>query len=484
MLGNKGKGGMKGSNLFRKYRFIKVLNEGEFSTVFLVEHRKMECLRVIKRISKQCLHYERLMTEADILKALRHPNIPIMYDVEEDADYSYIVEEYVAGESLRAFRSRQAHIQEDVIVDIVSQICTLFQLLHSGDNPILYLDLKPDNVIVSHGRIKLIDFGASIYLNEIGKREESFGTRGYSAPEQYGIQWVDPRSDIYGVGAILYFLITGTSFSEQSIRNGKMDAEGAYSPALKKVTLKCLRKNPNQRYQRVEDLVAALDKQRQTLPLKKPLTIAVAGTKEGMGASHVGLLLASYINRYQGGAVYVECNGRKVLPSILKRQKKWRMDGRTVTVGHCRMWPSDDWNEAYMTEPVAYVMDYGVARPEHKEAFERADHILIVAGGKEWEYGDTAKCMAEFFEYKDIVYVLNHVDARQARTVADMWKGVEWVAAPHWPNPYRVDSTLRLRGFVEGVLKEKANAKGVVVGKKKGWVRKRSQNPGRVRRNP
>ena len=87
-----------------KYRFVSCLGKGNSSEVFLAEHRKLKAYRAVKCISKNSHSMQpQFLLEADILKNLKHPGIPTIYDVEEDNESFYIIEEYIQGQSLEAF---------------------------------------------------------------------------------------------------------------------------------------------------------------------------------------------------------------------------------------------------------------------------------------------------------------------------------------------------------------------------------------------
>ena len=190
-----------------KYHILKQLAASDYADVYLAEHTALRDMRIIKRIAKKSACYQQLIQEAYIMKNLKHSNIPLIYDMEEDEEYSYIIEEYIDGESLVTYTYYQNNIQLEVIIDLIIQLATTIQFLHSMDPPILYLDLKPENIIVSHDRIKLIDFGSSILSQQACNREFSFGTPSYAAPEQRGLQPVDERSDIYGLGRVMEYLV-------------------------------------------------------------------------------------------------------------------------------------------------------------------------------------------------------------------------------------------------------------------------------------
>ncbi|MEG2351007.1 MAG: protein kinase, partial [Hungatella sp.] len=86
--------------LFGKYQLGQVIGRGRDGIVYLAEHKELEEYRAIKRVSKTCVEYEQFRREALLLKELHHPGIPIIYDLEEDLEYSYLIEEYLEGDSL------------------------------------------------------------------------------------------------------------------------------------------------------------------------------------------------------------------------------------------------------------------------------------------------------------------------------------------------------------------------------------------------
>ena len=119
-----------------------MIGTGRSGTVWLAVHLGLEEYRAIKCISRRIADYETVRREALILKKLRHPAIPIVYDLEEDQEYLYLVEEYLQGSSLYTLIRNQGVIQEAEAVRYGIQLCQLVQFLHSaGETPIFHLDL-------------------------------------------------------------------------------------------------------------------------------------------------------------------------------------------------------------------------------------------------------------------------------------------------------------------------------------------------------
>ena len=192
------------SILFGKYELISKLGAGTFGSVYLSKHKILECYRAIKLLPKQSRNRNSLLNEAQLLKSLYHPGIPTIYDFEEDEDYFYLIEEYVEGESLEEFLLHQSQISLHTFWDFSLQLCDIFLYLHTlKPSPILYLDLKPEHIIVCGMKIKLIDFNVSTYLSNMGNICNLFGNEDFSAPELFSGTQPNLLTDIYSIGKIM-----------------------------------------------------------------------------------------------------------------------------------------------------------------------------------------------------------------------------------------------------------------------------------------
>ncbi len=147
--------------------------------------------------------------EADTLAQLRHPSIPAITDRFDQANRHYLVMEYVEGRNLEEEMAALGHpLDEGVVIDIARQLCEVLSYLHSFTPPIVYRDMKPSNVMLTpRGKVMLIDFGIA-RLFKVASKGTMIGTLGFAPPEQYQGQ-VDPRSDIYSLGATLHYVLTG-----------------------------------------------------------------------------------------------------------------------------------------------------------------------------------------------------------------------------------------------------------------------------------
>ena len=234
--------------LFGKYQLLQVIGTGRTCEVYLARHIGLEEYRAIKKIPRTSVDHTDFHKEATILKGLKAPGIPVIYDLEEDEDYFYLIEEYLEGLSLQELAEKEGTLSKAMTVSIGIQICRLVYYLHSAEpNPILYLDLQPNNLLLCHDTVKLIDFGQAIFLRDAGNLKKRYGTVGYAAPEQVGVCQSDARADIYSLGVVLNQVVTG-AFPNAARADG----------LLGEVIARCTNLDPQQRYSNVRELDAAL----------------------------------------------------------------------------------------------------------------------------------------------------------------------------------------------------------------------------------
>lgn len=151
-----------------------------------------------------------------LLQECNNPGIPRIYEMAEVEGTLYIVEEYLDGETLDKY-VYNIKDQKDII-NIAKQICSILEGLHYNSHPIIHRDIKPENIIISDKKVYLIDFNISRkYLGDSNRDTVLMGTREYAAPEQYGFSESDVRTDIYGLGATVKYIIDNTNISSHKI---------------------------------------------------------------------------------------------------------------------------------------------------------------------------------------------------------------------------------------------------------------------------
>lgn len=149
---------------------------------------------------KTCDDYERILREADMIKNLKCPGIPVVFDIEDNNDSICIIEEYISGKSLTEYISEAGCITAHDMADIGIRICDIISYLHECAG-IVHLDIKPSNIIIrdnSDGKreVFIIDFDNSDMIDGRHAGHAMYITAGYAAPEQYNGDG-SVRSDIY-----------------------------------------------------------------------------------------------------------------------------------------------------------------------------------------------------------------------------------------------------------------------------------------------
>ena len=240
----------------------------------------------------------RFEQEARAAAALNHPNILAVFQMGTHQGAPYLVSELLEGDTLRGqMKGQQIPVRK--AIDCATQLARGLTAAH--EKGIVHRDLKPANVFLTKdGRVKILDFG----LAKLIQREQNsveglpmlkaetqpgvvMGTAGYMAPEQIRGQSTDRRADIFGFGAILYEMLTGTRAFQKPTSAETMSAilnEDPPSisrivpnipPALRKIAHRCLEKNPDQRFQSASDLAFALEALSDIPSSREPFSHAV-----------------------------------------------------------------------------------------------------------------------------------------------------------------------------------------------------------------
>ncbi len=315
------------TTLFGKYEILSLLGTGSFGTVYLSKHKLLECYRAIKFIPKLNGQTDSPLKEAQLLKSLHHPGIPTIYDVEEDDAYYYLIEEYINGESLEDFLLQQSYISLSTFMDFCLQLCDIFLYLHTlKPSPILYLDLKPEHIIVCGMQIKLIDFNVSTNLSSLGNIYNLFGNEDFSAPELKSGALPNFLSDIFSIGKIMEYL------SEH--------LNSSVSPNFHNIIKKATNADPACRFETVDQLVSAIQKEKNLINqphLRKK--ILVVGSHPGAGATHVSISLVSALNYMGYHAIYYDTNQRNSLQNYLPNKPFMQERNGMLHYGFFRGYP-------------------------------------------------------------------------------------------------------------------------------------------------
>lgn len=427
--------------MFQKYRIIKELGRGGTSKVYLAEHLRLKSYRAIKCIDKCHPLYNSQLKEAQILKSLKHSCIPIIYDIEDDENVSYIIEEYIEGTTLKDYVSTRDRTDYNIIIHFATQICDLIHYLHNIERPILYLDLKPENIIVTEHTLKLIDFGSAVYRDEVDNLKSYCGTRGYAAPEMYNHGTLDERSDVYGIGMLMYYMVSGKLRNMDRDRFLPIDFDEHCPKHLKKIINRCLKFYPSQRYESViklkKYLSGILINRKEQKKAEVSIRIAIAGSQERIGVTHLSFRLCSYYKKSNIQCLYQEKNNSGAIRRIRKRYK-----GMTIREGIFEFMGIPMLGGDYLERveilyyPVT-IEDYGVLTDTNLSDFIDADIKIVVIGAKDWELANAEQVLERIAEYKDIIYVFNYLDGRQFQNIIKSMKQWNCFRLPYEPDPFK-----------------------------------------------
>ena len=209
-----------------RYQLESRIGQGGMGAVYRASDTRFNNRSVaIKEMSRAGLTPSRIQEAEDaferesrLLADLVHPNLPRIYDYFTEEERSYLVMDFIEGETLEDYLDHEGGgpVALELALDWGMQLCDVLNHLHTHQPPIIFRDLKPSNVMISKSHMYLIDFGiARIFKPGQSHDTVAFGSPGFAAPEQYGKAQSTPRSDIYSLGALLHCLMTGVDPSEQ-----------------------------------------------------------------------------------------------------------------------------------------------------------------------------------------------------------------------------------------------------------------------------
>lgn len=254
------------SILNQRYKIDCVIGKGGMGIVYKAYDTRLNDFAVaIKEISLDGIDsdkvdkvVENFKNEASILITLRHHSIPRILDFFSlDNNKCYIVMDLIEGKNLDEVIKEKGKLDESQVRNYLNQIADVLKYLHSREPKVIFRDLKPSNVMLTKDdEIKLIDFGISRTFKDCKSKDTNYYvSRGFSAPEQYGIGQSDERSDIYSLGALLYTLLIG---KDPIIKDFKFDDLRKYidiSDELNNAIMKATDFRPENRPKNIDEFL-------------------------------------------------------------------------------------------------------------------------------------------------------------------------------------------------------------------------------------
>ncbi|HPZ08034.1 MAG TPA: SUMF1/EgtB/PvdO family nonheme iron enzyme [Candidatus Eremiobacteraeota bacterium] len=251
-----------------RYKIISLIKAGGMGAVYKALDMKLYRFWAIKELlhtygteEEQERARNWFNREAKILSRLDHSNLPVVSDYFINNNKYYIVMSFIEGEDLKKILKREGNpgLPQSKVLLWAKEILQLLDYLHSENPPIIYRDLKPDNIMLhKDGRVMLVDFGIARIINEADSTEKTIiGTNGYAPLEQCQGK-VEKRSDIYALGATIHHLLTGIvpiPFRFEPLRK----VITSVSPELEEAVMKSLQENPDERFQSAKEMLQALE---------------------------------------------------------------------------------------------------------------------------------------------------------------------------------------------------------------------------------
>jgi len=277
------------------YEIVEKLGEGGMGVVYKARDTRLGRFVAIKVLPPDKVsdvdRTRRFVQEAKAASGLNHPNIITIHDIAEEQGSQFMVMEYVAGKTLDHVTFRRFGLRLNETLNYAVQVADALAAAHEAG--IIHRDLKPSNVMVTEkGQVKVLDFGLA-KLTEKAEPEQAatqtlqraaspmteegtvLGTVAYMSPEQAEAKKIDPRSDIFSFGSLLYEMVTGRRAFQGDSKLSTLSAVLRDEPKplsgsgetiphdLQKIIMRCLRKDPARRFQTMADLKVALQEVRE-----------------------------------------------------------------------------------------------------------------------------------------------------------------------------------------------------------------------------
>ena len=215
------------------------------------EHRVY--LVMDQRSKRVCVKKEMQVYNAQVFRLIKaNPvkNMPQIFEVIEDAGRLITVEEYIQGITLKKYIEENGPMSEETAAHFALILCRTVQQLHSFKPAVIHRDIKPENIIINNESLYLLDLNAAKCAGtRAGQDTVLIGTPGFAAPEQYGFTPSDERTDIYAIGRVLNFMVTG-----------KLPPEEKAKGRIGRIVQKCTQMEPGRRFKSAAEISAALSK--------------------------------------------------------------------------------------------------------------------------------------------------------------------------------------------------------------------------------
>lgn len=314
-----------------RYRIVEEIGRGGMGRVYKAEDTELDitvALKIIRpKYSKDHYFIERFKKETLTARSISHENIIRIFDLGEAEKTKYISMEYIKGQSLRELIQASGSLTVKTALNIARQIVAALKAAHNKG--IIHRDLKPSNILVGNdGQVYVMDFGLAMAISEVSLSGESAGTPQYMSPEQVKSEKLDPRTDIYSFGAILYEMLTGRRLFEEKtpadykqhhiseIPSHPSKINTFVPSALNSIVLKCLEKDREKRFQNVGEILIELD-EKKLLPQPVSFKTLIRKYRYFAAVSAAIVLLALSLLLFKTGPSPMISEGRRISVAVI-----------------------------------------------------------------------------------------------------------------------------------------------------------------------
>lgn len=280
-----------------RYEITESIGEGGMADVYKANDNVENKIVAVKILKKEFAENEefvrRFRNESKAIAVLSHPNIVKVFDVGFTDKIQFIVMEYIDGITLKEYMEKEGVLTWKDSVHFIIQILRALQ--HAHNKGIVHRDIKPQNIMMfDDGTIKVMDFGIAKFAREDGKTatDQAIGSVHYISPEQAGGGVTNEKSDIYSVGVMLYEMLTGQKpfdtdnpvsvavMHMQSKAIPPREVNPDIPPALEKIIMRAMEKDPDKRYQSAADMIKEIEEFK-----KHPETVSAQKSAASRGGS-------------------------------------------------------------------------------------------------------------------------------------------------------------------------------------------------------
>ncbi len=265
-----------GTLLLDRYMIVNRVGGGGMGSVYQARDKRLadrlcavkEMIELFADESQRTKAVEDFKREAEVLAQLEHPSIPTIYDYFIEGGRYYLVMKWIGGGDLaEQIRVRGGVVDEASITKWAIQIADVLHFIHSQRPPIIYRDLKPANLMLDDktGRVMLVDFGIARIVRPTEKGVTAIGTMGYAPPELFAGK-VEPRSDIYSLGATMFHMMTGSDPQDNPLlifdfsKNPRpAQINPALTPEMEAILMRMVAHKPEDRQGSALELMRALE---------------------------------------------------------------------------------------------------------------------------------------------------------------------------------------------------------------------------------